>query len=58
MLRKRGGRRLQLNCIKLNLAKAQGGQDHFQGGGGEMPPSNPLEKTLPVYMRHVARGRL
>ena len=30
--RNRGGRRLQPKYIKL--AKAQGRQDHFQGGGG------------------------
>ena len=45
MLRKRGGRRLQLNCIKLNLAKAQGGQDHFQGGGGPNAPLKPPRKN-------------
>ena len=36
---KERGHRLQLKYIKLKLAKAQG------GGGGKMPPSNPL-KTL------------
>ena len=44
IFRNRGGRRLQLKCIKLKLAKAQVGQDHFQGGV-KCPPSNPLEKN-------------
>ena len=34
-----GGRRLQLKYITLKLAKAQGGQDHFRGGGGGNAPS-------------------
>ena len=40
-----GGGRLQLKCIKLKPAKAQGGgggKTIFRGGGG-MPPSNPLK---------------
>ena len=42
IFRNRGGRRLQLKCIKLKLAKAQGGQDHFRGGGGGgCPPQTP-----------------
>ena len=45
ILRNRGGHRLQLKCIKFKLAKAQGGQDHFQGAKCPPPPplpSNPL----------------
>ena len=41
IFRNRGGRRLQLKCIKLKLAKSQ--------GGGEMPPLNPPRKN-PEYM--------
>ena len=47
-MRNRGGRRLQLKCIKLKLAKTQ---------GGEMPPSNPLEKTL-IWMPLTTQGVL
>ena len=34
----------------LKLAKAQGGQDHFQGGGGLKPPRK--KPVLYIYMVH------
>ena len=46
----REGHRLELKYIKFKLAKAQGEQDHFQGGGGGIPPSsNPPKNRMYIY---------
>ena len=47
-----GGRRLQLKCIKLKLAKVQGGNTIFRGGGGRNVPP---KKTL-IYAVHSNLG--
>ena len=47
ILRNRGGHRLQLKCIKFKLAKAQGGQDHFQGAKCPPPPPPPPPPLKP-----------
>ena len=63
ILRNRGGGGgLQLKCIKLKPAKAQGGGGArpFSGGGGECPPQTPLKILLVqsyMYSVHVLMNK-